>query len=484
MPSSFTAVYGHHQPQAVEYMLCQAFFADRMTMNQRALLVNHALILAEAEPWRHSLLREAMLAWRPEIADWYHWVFARGDPMLLWGAGRVLTGIRDALPTEARHQFELLLVAAQRSNSAMRLAGPNHERPSPYEGIFGHLTQVCPAVIELLTYQCYSNPNRFAFEYARDIAANWQRCKPIWRDHIEQAMKHAGYLTRERVAFALTEFVGSMSPEIIRQMGGWARDESGIRRVPALRAFWRYQDALPDEWKEALDIAIASADPAALEALFRPADWWTFPAAEMQAMAENIGDGELALLAEYENWAVSMHQTLDALNLEQFEGRNGAICHGWSLMHLADADPSVEMQHENPCRRLAALLRSFQIEVNEDETLMRCMDSLLQCFDDLPPALKPPALGEIASQMPKLRTARDFTEECTVVNNRSLQVALRTGQRLAREHRDISRRLHTAYPTLYLALVARGEEPPYTDCANARLRRSSQGIYSMRHWFL
>jgi hypothetical protein len=133
---------------------------------------------------------------------------------------------------------------------------------------------------------------------------------------------------------------------------------------------------------------------------------------------------------------------------------------------------------------LAALLKSFQIEADEDETLMRCMDSLSQCFDDLPTPLKPPALGEIASQTPKLRTAREFTEEYPVIDNRSLQVALRTGQRLAREHRDPSRRLHTAYPTFYLALIARGEEPPYSDCAIARLRKSTQGIYSMRHWFL
>jgi len=475
------------EPQHIEYLLCRAFYADRMTADQRRFLVDHALLLADSEPWRHVLLREAMLAWRADISYLYPVVFAQGDPLLLWGAGRILAGVRDALPPEARDQFELLLVAAHRAASARNLAGPDHDRPSPYEGIFGHLDQLSPGARDLLRYQCYADPREFAHQYARDITAHWPQCEPAWRWQVLQAVENAQFPTRERAVFALAERSEMLGPDELATLLAQAEHELGIRRVPALRALWRYRDRVPQVHEQALGTAVARADPAALEALFRPADWWSFPSAEIEAMGERVGDGELALLGEYQAWAETLHQDFDDAVFERHDWEPGPICHGLALMS-GQRPPVTELASElsspSHYRRLAAMMRCFQVERGEEAELEGMLDVLVAAFGTLPDALKPPVVAEISAQAPKLSAARSFVERIDVTDTGDMQKAFESGRQLARQHEHPSRRLHAAYPTLYLALLARGDPVEYTDCAVARLRSRSQGLYGLGRWTL
>lgn len=461
--------------------------SDGIDLEDLTEAVSHSLQLGLSRPYRTNLVRDAMRLWRPDLAHLYARTFADAPPLSIWVAGRVLQGIWADLPSDGQCQLATLLLSGNGAGRAEQVRWPEHDRPSAYEVVFQNLSNFGPAVEALLSFQAYSDPDRFASEYARDILQHYRDCPHWWPEIFRHALDYGDYHARERLCFAMAERRDDL-PEVLRGcLLAQATSDDARHRLPALRAIWRHHEAVDDDLKQTFEGSLERADPAAIDAILRRADWWHFPERELGIASASVTDGELALLSECQYWARSQYQDFPTDALADLEDRRGDICQGWAwhekVRHsrtdmLALADDA--LTDPNPLVRLAGIVNYFGVEAEHEQSVVDRIPMVSEAFGLLPPALQSPAVAEIIGQRPKLQhavTSFLLTTGSTKVSE--FGAAFATGEELAATNRRPKRRFFPAYPTLYLALWARGEQVVYQDCMVARLRNASIGLYGL-----
>ncbi len=212
--------------------------SDRIGPADSAEIIAHSLQMSIQQPYRHRLIRETLRLWRSDLAHLYAHAFADASSLFLWNAGRALKGLWSELSAGARAHLSTLLIGTRRAGRDRQMRWPEHDRPSAYEGVFEHLSELGP-VVAMLGLQAYSDPDGFASEYARDIVRQQAQCPAWWTRILRHALEYGVYDAREQVCFAVAEEPEPLPEALIGCLSVETAAHDPTRRVPTLRAVWR-----------------------------------------------------------------------------------------------------------------------------------------------------------------------------------------------------------------------------------------------------